>query len=394
MGVAIALAVAELLHQPRWRVADGERHRARAILGDKRARLAIGDIDGVALGRTGQIDHRFGQRELALRRAEPLVGFHRIERKAQRPRISQSDILSGHADHASADVKRVGAAVEHAAQPVQRGIGVAAANGLVQRRDLVVERLTPLVEAAQAASDRRFDECQVDRPPLRLIRGDGELFDQIDEPPSVAVGIADNGVAGRLLERGVRHRRGKRPIEQLLQVFGLQRFEHVYLGAREQGAVDLERRIFGCRADEGQQSAFDEGQERVLLRLVEAVHLVDEQDRMAPRLRQRRLGARDGIANVLDAGKHRGEGDEIGVERRRHQPRQGGLARARRAPEDHRVQLARRERDRQRLAPSEQMALPNHRFDRRRAQPLGQRRGRVGDDKKISRRRHRRPSAG
>ena len=51
----------------------------------------------------------------------------------------------------------------------------------------------------------------------------------------------------------------------------------------------------------------DVRQERILLRLVEAVHLVDEQDRRAARLRARRLGARDRVADVLDAGEHRGD---------------------------------------------------------------------------------------
>ncbi len=123
---------------------------------------AVRDVGGVALRRAGEVEHRLGERELALGRAQALVGFDRIEREPQRARIGKPDVLGGHADHAPPDIERVGAAVEHAAQPVQRGVGVAAAHRLVQRGDLVVEGLAALVEAAQAARDRAFDEGQVD----------------------------------------------------------------------------------------------------------------------------------------------------------------------------------------------------------------------------------------
>ena len=80
--VAIALAVAEVLHQLRRRVAQAQRHRARAVLGDERARRAVGRVDGVRLRRAGEIEHRLGERELALGRAEALVGLDGGERRA------------------------------------------------------------------------------------------------------------------------------------------------------------------------------------------------------------------------------------------------------------------------------------------------------------------------
>ena len=123
-------------------------------------------------------------------------------------------------------------------------------------------------------------------------------------------------------------------------------------------------------------AALDERQERVLLRLVEAMHFVDEQDRCAAVLLARELGARDRVANVLDAGEHRRDRDEVRVERIRHQPRERRLAHARRSPQDHRMRLARRERDGQRLAGRQQMPLPDDVVDRLRPQPLGERRQR------------------
>ena len=52
--------------------------------------------------------------------------------------------------------------------------------------------------------------------------------------------------------------------------------------AGQQRIVDLEGRVLRGGADEDQRAVLDEGQERVLLCLVEAVHLVDEQHRVSP----------------------------------------------------------------------------------------------------------------
>ena len=48
--------------------------------------------------------------------------------------------------------------------------------------------------------------------------------------------------------------------------------------AAEQRRVDLEEGVLGRRPDEGEQAVLDGGQEGVLLALVEAVHLVEEED--------------------------------------------------------------------------------------------------------------------
>src|ERR1019366_3550189 len=74
VGIAIALAVVEALHQRRRRIAQAQRHRSGAVGLDEGARRVPGAIDGIALRRHGEIDDRLGQRQLAFGRAEPLVG--------------------------------------------------------------------------------------------------------------------------------------------------------------------------------------------------------------------------------------------------------------------------------------------------------------------------------
>ena len=84
--------------------------------------------------------------------------------------------------------------------------------------------------------------------------------------------------------------------------------------ARQQRRVDLERRVLGGRADEGEEARLDVRQEGVLLRLVEAVHLVDEEHRARGPAACARLRALDRLADVLDAAEHRRDRDELGVE--------------------------------------------------------------------------------
>ena len=73
----------------------------------------------------------------------------------------------------------------------------------------------------------------------------------------------------RRRRRGARRRAAPRRV----------RLELVDLRAREQRRVDLEVRVLGRRADQRHEPLLDPGQQRVLLRLVEAVDLVEEEDR-------------------------------------------------------------------------------------------------------------------
>jgi len=71
-------------------------------------------------------------------------------------------------------------------------------------------------------------------------------------------------------------------LQQLRDVVGVERLQHVGAHAREQRVVELEGRVFGGRAEKDDRAVLDVRQESVLLRLVEAVHLVDKEHRLAP----------------------------------------------------------------------------------------------------------------
>jgi hypothetical protein len=113
-------------------------------------------------------------------------------------------------------------------------------------------------------------------------------------------------------------------------------------------------------------------QKRVLLAFVETVHLVDKHDGAATALRLPDAGLLHRLADVLDAAQHRRDGDEVRVKTAGHEPRDGGLAHAGRAPEDAAVRLAGFKRDAQRHAFTQQVLLAYHLAQILRAQAFGQ----------------------
>ena len=87
----------------------------------------------------------------------------------------------------------------------------------------------------------------------------------------------------------------------------VERFEPEQRAAREQRSGEREERVLGGRADEDEESFFDEREQHVLLRAGEAVHLVEEEDRALAALAEPGPGALGDLAHVLDARAHRAQ---------------------------------------------------------------------------------------
>ena len=157
---------------------------------------------------------------------------------------------------------------------------------------------------------------------------------------------------------------------------GIERFEHQHARARQQRRVQLERRVLGGGADQNDGAVFHHRQETVLLGAVEAMDLVDEQQRALP---QFAAAARflEHFLQVGDAGEDRGNLLEMQVGRLRQQPRHRGLAGAGRAPEHQAAERARRQHAGQRAVGAEQMVLADHLVELLRAQPVGERARRI-----------------
>jgi hypothetical protein len=93
-------------------------------------------------------------------------------------------------------------------------------------------------------------------------------------------------------------------LEQLLDALGPEGPEDKHAGARQKRRVQLEGRVLGGGADEHHGAVFHDGQEGILLRTVEAMYLVDEEQCLAA-LRATQTRRLEDLLQVGDAGKDR-----------------------------------------------------------------------------------------
>jgi hypothetical protein len=152
---------------------------------------------------------------------------------------------------------------------------------------------------------------------------------------------------------------GFRPLQQGLQRGVIQPAQHQDLGARQKRAVQFKRRILGGRPYQDHRAVLYHRQETVLLAAVETVNFVDEKQRAlshaAPGARRLKC-----LFQVGDAGEYRGQLIEVEIEGRGKQPRDGGLAGSRRAPQDHRSGAAIPHHAAQRPFRRQKMILPHN----------------------------------
>ena len=111
---------------------------------------------------------------------------------------------------------------------------------------------------------------------LRLLRSLYHQFQDIQQFTRVAAAIAHQST--RLLQYDVLLAQfdilGDSSVEQFQQVVFIQRFQHIQLTSRQQWAYHLERRILRRSTYQRDDALLDSSQQRVLLRLREAMYLV------------------------------------------------------------------------------------------------------------------------
>ena len=195
----------------------------------------------------------------------------------------------------------------------------------------------------------------------------------------VAVGVAQQRRAGLGVERHAQRREpalgvGQRAIHDGPERLGGEPLQHHHHAARAQRAVHLEARVLGGGADQRERAVLDRGEQRVLLRAVEAVDLVEEAERAPAHLGQVLAGLVDDAPHVGHAGGDGRERHEPRAGGLRGQARQRGLAGARRAPQDQRDQPPLGEHPAQRGARAQRRVLPHDLVERGRTHPVGQRR--------------------
>src|SRR5690606_32543224 len=125
------------------------------------------------------------------------------------------------------------------------------------------------------------------------------------------------------------------------EIVGRERFEPQYLAARQQRGIELETWVLGRGPDQHHGAVFHDRQEPVLLGPVEAVDLIDEEQRAMPAeaLEPRLL---EDLLEVGNAGEDRRYLLEDVAGLVGEEACDGGLARARRPPQDQRPEPPRR----------------------------------------------------
>ena len=166
---------------------------------------------------------------------------------------------------------------------------------------------------------------------------------------------------------------GDRTVEKPLQLGVLHRSQDVDLAAAQQRRNHLERRVFGRGAHERHDTLLDGTQQRILLRLVETVDFVDEQDRRR-RVEEVLLAGRfDHFAHILDPRRNGRQREEGAFELRGHDLSQRGLPHPRRPPEDERRDVARLQKLAENAVAAHQMLLPDVVVERAGTEAFGQR---------------------
>ena len=186
----------------------------------------------------------------------------------------------------------------------------------MERGDEVVVLLARLV-VEQRFLLRRLPDRRVGdpgRPGAPRHHGDGQL-QHVERGAGVAVGQASDQaervVVGLGPERGQAALSvGERAAHDPEQIVLGEPVQDVDAAAREQCPVHLEGRVLGGRAHQHDRALLDVGQEGVLLRPVEAMDLVDEEDRAPAAAGPFDVGLGDHLADLLDPREDGREGDE------------------------------------------------------------------------------------
>ena len=377
-----------------------ERHRFGDIVQRVARGLPGADVDRIALGCGRQVDDRLCERVVALGHADEVDRVLGRHRDHQGLRVGDADVLGGEPDQPARDVERVLAGLHHSGQPIEGRVGVAVPHRLVQGGDEVVVLLAVLVVEERPTLRDQLDKRRVHAPASGVRarrRGEHGGFEEVQGSACVSAGETGHRVeSGRLDVHGLGAQsavpvRQSAP-EDLDRGLERKRREDVDLRPRQQRRVHLERRILRRGADEHDVARLHPWQEGVLLSLVEPMNLVDEEDRSASHLPSGLLGLGHHRLDLLDAGEHGAECDEVGPRHLGDEAGESGLARAGRSPEDNRLQEVPLDRHPERTVRREQGILADeflerpgpHAVRQRRLEAGGRRVVRVGEEVDVT----------
>ena len=237
--------------------------------------------------RGGNVNGGFSNRNPRFRPADEFRRLMRGIGQHQCHRVCQSHVLR-RADHnAPCDEPRVFAGMNHFRQPVKSRIHIAAAHGFDERRNRVVMRIAIAVVHHRFPLNALFRHSQVNmydpigprigrelRPQFpasssALRASPSDSFCQV--PQRCFIGVDFHVAESALCV-------GQRALQQIIKLLFRKWTQLENLRAGHERRIDEEEWIVRCRANQTNDSTLHVRQQHVLLRFVEAVDLVDEQD--------------------------------------------------------------------------------------------------------------------
>jgi len=299
-----------------------------------------GPVDGadgrIALRGRGDVGRGLGERDPGL--GHPHLAGRLGGRRGQHqgPGIGVAHVLRRADDHAPGQVERILSRLEHPGHPVQGRVRVSAAEALDEGGDEIV-MIVPPVARGRPLEDLAHDGGGDRHPaPFRPRGQDGE-FQGVQGLARIPVGKPRDpsqrtgfDLHPKLPEPPLPVRQG--PPEQLDEVRLLEPSEREDHRTRGQGRHQGEEGVLRRGADQGDRPLLHLGQQPVLLRLVETVDLVDEQDRLAAG-QGRGFRRRDRLPDLGQARGHGVQAQELRGRPFRDDTGQGRLSRARRTVE-------------------------------------------------------------
>ncbi len=286
------------------------------------------------LGRERAVDDRLGQVDAALGHADEVDRLGGGHGHLEGGRVGHADVFRGEDDDPAGDEARVLPRLDHAGQVVEGGVGVGAAHALDEGADDVVVLVALAVVADGGLVDGLLHHLDGD---VVGQQGGGLQVGQRAPGVSPASRTSCSFASGCRTAAPLRPRSSVTARSRTAATSSSVSDSRVSSSERDSSGEMTEKNGFSRgRADEGDPAVLHGREQRVLLGLVEAVDLVDEQDGLPPGHAQLAAGALDGRTDVLDPGRDGRDLDEPALGHVGDDVGQRGLAGARRPPQEQR----------------------------------------------------------
>ena len=284
MHIFIPQTVPQLLGAGIMSITQMRGHTEIAHLLNLGQRRINAHICAVAFRRIGHIQRRHGQRNTSLGPADKMHRIHAGHRHLQRFGVSQANILGRADDNTAGNKLRLLTGLDHTRQIMQHRVRIRASHTFDKGGNYIIMIVTFFIIMQSLLLHALGRHIQRNVAHSVLGRGSRQhrQFQRIVSRAGVTAGSLGNMLQGVLLQI---HRQITEPTlligeslqHQRLNMFLLQGQQTKNARPGQQRIVHLKIRVLGSCADQNDGAVLHRRQQRILLRLVKAVNLINEQ---------------------------------------------------------------------------------------------------------------------